>query len=48
MKVLTEETRQVQQQHAKRGYDPGPVDGVAGPKTQPALRQFKQSHDLNG
>lgn len=40
---LTEGTRQVQQQLAKRGYDPGPVDGVAGPKTQRALRKFQQS-----
>jgi hypothetical protein len=40
---LTEGTRQVQQQLAKRGYDPGPVDGVAGPKTQRALRNFQQS-----
>ncbi len=41
---LAEGARQVQQQLAKRGYDPGPVDGVAGPKTQRALRQFQQSH----
>lgn len=40
---LTEGTRQVQRQLAKRGYDPGPVDGVAGPKTQRALRNFQQS-----
>ncbi|MGB3201762.1 MAG: peptidoglycan-binding domain-containing protein [Nodosilinea sp.] len=40
---LTEGTRQVQQQLAQRGYDPGPVDGVAGPKTQRALRKFQQS-----
>lgn len=42
---LTEGTRQVQQQLAKRGYDPGPVDGVAGPKTQRALRQFQTSQE---
>lgn len=42
---LTEGTRQVQQQLAKRGYDPGPVDGVAGPKTQRALRNFQQSQE---
>lgn len=40
---LTEGARQVQQQLTKRGYDPGPVDGVAGPKTQQALRHFQQS-----
>jgi hypothetical protein len=44
---LTEGTRQVQRQLAKRGYDPGPVDGVAGPKTQRALRQFQQSQGLD-
>ena len=42
---LVEGTRQVQQQLAKRGYDPGPVDGVAGPKTQRALRQFQKSQE---
>ena len=40
---LAEGARQVQQQLAKRGYDPGPVDGVAGPKTQRALRDFQRS-----
>ncbi|WOD40531.1 peptidoglycan-binding domain-containing protein [Nodosilinea sp. E11] len=44
---LTEGTRQVQQQLAKRGYDPGPVDGVAGPKTQRALRQFQKSQEAD-
>ena len=44
---LTEGTRQVQRQLAKRGYDPGPVDGVAGPKTQHAFRQFQQSQGLD-
>lgn len=42
---LAEGARQVQQQLAKRGYDPGPVDGVAGPKTQRALRDFQRSKD---
>jgi len=42
---LAEGTRQVQQQLAKRGYDPGPVDGVAGPKTQRALRNFQNSQE---
>ncbi|MFQ4136790.1 peptidoglycan-binding domain-containing protein [Nodosilinea sp. PGN35] len=42
---LAEGARQVQQQLAKHGYDPGPVDGVAGPKTQRALRDFQQSQD---
>ncbi|WP_081972470.1 peptidoglycan-binding domain-containing protein [Leptolyngbya sp. KIOST-1] len=41
---LTEGTRQVQQELAKRDYDPGPIDGVAGPQTQRALRHFQQSH----
>ena len=42
---LAEGTRQVQKQLAKRGYDPGPVDGVAGPKTQRALRNFQNSQE---
>ncbi|MGF1568172.1 MAG: peptidoglycan-binding protein [Nodosilinea sp.] len=38
-------TREVQQRLAQRGYDPGPVDGVAGPKTRQALKAFEhQEH----
>ncbi|MBW1953836.1 MAG: peptidoglycan-binding protein [Deltaproteobacteria bacterium] len=28
------------------GYDPGPIDGLPGPKTRNALLAFQQGHDL--
>lgn len=38
--------RSVQQSLSARGYDVGPVDGVWGPSTESALRQFQQSQGL--
>lgn len=40
--------RQVQQQLADRGYNPGPVDGVMGPNTRSALRNFRQAQGMSG
>lgn len=31
---------------AALGYDPGPVDGVAGERTRSAIRQYQQDHSL--
>jgi peptidoglycan hydrolase-like protein with peptidoglycan-binding domain len=28
------------------GVDPGPIDGVLGPRTKAALRRYQASHDL--
>src|SRR4029453_8341304 len=28
------------------GFDPGPIDGIMGPKTREALRQFQESRQL--
>lgn len=39
--------RQSQQALKDKGYDPGPVDGVNGPKTRTALRQYQQKENLN-
>lgn len=36
-----EETRKIQNQLRSAGFDPGPVDGIFGSKTQSALRQFQ-------
>jgi len=30
----------------KKGYDSGPTDGVAGPKTRAAIRKFEKANDL--
>jgi hypothetical protein len=38
--------RNVQQALQNKGYDVGPIDGVMGPKTQSALREFQQQQGL--
>jgi peptidoglycan hydrolase-like protein with peptidoglycan-binding domain len=39
-------TVEVQRRLTQLGYHPGPVDGIDGPKTTSALRQFQHDHDL--
>lgn len=36
----------VQRNLAAAGYDPGPADGIAGPKTRDAIRRYQRDHDL--
>jgi peptidoglycan hydrolase-like protein with peptidoglycan-binding domain len=38
--------RNVQQALQDKGYDVGPIDGVMGPRTQSALREFQQQQGL--
>lgn len=38
--------RQVQGILQENGYDPGPLDGLMGPQTRQALRQFQRDHNL--
>ena len=38
--------REVQRALLRKGYDPGPVDGIFGPKTEGALRQFQKAQQL--
>jgi peptidoglycan hydrolase-like protein with peptidoglycan-binding domain len=42
-----EQVRQVQQKLNNIGYPAGPVDGVLGPLTESALRQFQRARNLN-
>jgi N-acetylmuramoyl-L-alanine amidase len=28
------------------GYDPGPIDGIAGPRTEAAVRAFQRDYSL--
>lgn len=41
-----ENIKEVQQALKEQGYDPGPVDGVLGPKTEEALKSFQQANEL--
>ncbi|TCT34659.1 TIGR02594 family protein [Martelella mediterranea] len=43
---MTYSTLAVQEELAARGFDPGPRDGVRGPKTIAAIRDFQKSHGL--
>ncbi|PTN12210.1 peptidoglycan-binding domain-containing protein [Nitrosomonas aestuarii] len=39
-------TRRVQQALVNSGYNPGPVDGISGPKTLQAIKNFQQENNL--
>ena len=36
----TSHVREVQQALSAAGYDPGPIDGIMGPRTKAALRKY--------
>ncbi len=38
--------KQIQAELAARGYDPGPIDGIAGEKTRRAIRAYQRDHGL--
>ncbi len=42
-----ERVRRVQERLAAAGFDPGPADGVAGPRTRAALRAFQEARGLD-
>jgi hypothetical protein len=42
----SDDVRAEQQALKDKGYDPGPVDGVDGPKTRAALREFQSKQNL--
>lgn len=39
--------RRAQQILKSEGYDPGPINGVLGPKTEEALVQYQQKHGID-
>jgi hypothetical protein len=41
-----DQMRRLQQTLARRGYDPGPIDGVYGPRTAQAIRGFQHQEKL--
>jgi peptidoglycan hydrolase-like protein with peptidoglycan-binding domain len=44
--AIIERTRQIQLGLKRRGYDPGPVDGLLGRRTARAIRAFQADHGL--
>lgn len=43
----TAQIRLVQLRLKAAGYDPGPIDGLFGPRTKTALRKYQESHGLS-
>src|SRR2546428_6181879 len=39
-KISPSHVREVQQALVAAGYDPGPIDGIMGPRTKAALRKY--------
>lgn len=39
-------SKELQQHLCNRGFDPGPVDGVFGPRTRAALTQFQEAKQV--
>jgi TonB family protein len=46
LQVLRNEARQVQERLRRAGYNPGAADGVPGPQTVTALRQYQTAQGL--
>src|SRR4051812_39330598 len=42
-----QQVRDVQQNLKQQGFNPGPVDGIMGPRTEQALRSYQQARGLN-
>jgi WD40 repeat protein len=45
--AMVNDTEQIQQALARRGYDPGPVDGHAGPRTETAIKAFQRDQGMS-
>jgi len=41
-----DEVKKAQEALREKGYDPGPIDGVLGPRTRAALRSYQQAENL--
>jgi peptidoglycan hydrolase-like protein with peptidoglycan-binding domain len=42
----SEDTKKVQEALKAKGQDPGPIDGVMGPKTRAAVKSFQEASGL--
>lgn len=45
-RAQSQDVREAQERLATFGYDPGPADGIIGPKTRSALRSFQEQAGL--
>ena len=43
---IVRDTRNIQILLKKAGFNPGPVDGIKGPKTREAIREFQEQNNL--
>lgn len=48
MSTGNEETRKVQEALKAKGNDPGPIDGIMGPKTRAAITAFQKANGMKG
>jgi lipid-binding SYLF domain-containing protein/peptidoglycan hydrolase-like protein with peptidoglycan-binding domain len=44
--VGSDDVKRAQEALRDKGYDPGPIDGVVGPRTRAALRNYQQAESL--
>ena len=45
-KASSDDVRRAQTALRDQGFDPGPIDGIDGPRTRDALSRYQQSHGL--
>ncbi len=45
--LTVEGVRTVQQALQKKGFDPGPIDGIVGPQTEQAVRKFQDAYGIS-
>jgi peptidoglycan hydrolase-like protein with peptidoglycan-binding domain len=43
---MGDQVKRLQKALQDKGMDPGPIDGILGPKTQAALRSFQRDQKL--
>lgn len=48
MSTGNEQTRKVQEALKAKGNDPGPIDGIMGPKTRAAIKAFQEANGMKG
>jgi peptidoglycan hydrolase-like protein with peptidoglycan-binding domain len=46
-KAADQDVKKLQQALKAQGKDPGPVDGIMGPRTQQALKDYQKDQNLS-